>query len=88
MAPPISATVRHQTKNHVTITPERGYSVVLFNLAEGSDVEAFVASDDGEETIRLLIAGPGPHQTMSISTDAQTGVVNIHYTTTPENQEA
>lgn len=81
MAPPISATVRHLTKNHVTISPERGYSVILFNLAEGN-VEAVVAADDGSETIRLLIAGPGANQTMSIKTDHASGVVDIVYAET------
>lgn len=83
MAQPISATVRHLTKNHVTIAPERGYSVTLFNLT-GGNVEAIVTADDGSETIRLLVVGPGPDQTMSITTDEKSGVVNIVYAKTEE----
>lgn len=82
MAQPISATVRHLTKNHVTIAPERGYTVTLFNLV-GGNVEAIVSADDGSETIRLLVAGPGPDQTMSITTDPS-GVVNITYARTED----
>lgn len=82
MAEPISATVRHLTKNHVTIAPERGYSVTLFNLV-GGNVEAIVSANDGSETIRLLVVGPGPAQTLSITTDAS-GVVNFVYAETEE----
>lgn len=71
-----AATVRHVTKDHVVIRPAPGYSVVVFNLKNG-DVEAMVASDDGSETIRLLIAGPGPDQHMAIRT--RDGVVDIRY---------
>lgn len=83
MAQPISATVRHLTRDHVTIAPERGYSVTLFNLV-GGNVEAIVSADDASETIRLLVVGPGPDQTMSITTDEKTGVVNIVYARTEE----
>jgi len=83
MAQPTSAAVvRHITRDHVTIAPEKGYTVIVFNLAEGN-VEAIVAADDGSETIRLLVAGPGPDQTMSIKTD-KSGVVDIVYTATEE----
>lgn len=73
-----AVTVRHASKNHVVITPAEGYSVVLFNLAEGN-VEVVVVAEDGSETIRLLVAGPGPDQSMGIDTDPKTGVVNIVY---------
>lgn len=83
MASTNAATVRHLNANHVTISPSKHYSVVMFNLTDGN-VEALVAADDGDETIRLLIAGPGPNQTMSIKTDPW-GVVDIVYTPTPTN---
>jgi hypothetical protein len=74
--PPV--TVRHISKDHVTIHATNGYSVVLFNLRDGN-VEAIVVSDDGFETIRLLIAGPDPDQNMAIKTDKQTGIINFLY---------
>lgn len=74
---PPFVTVRHISRDRVTITPAAGFSVVVFNLAEGN-VEAVVAADDGSETIRLLVAGPGPDQTMSIA-NAEGGVVDIVY---------
>jgi hypothetical protein len=80
MANSSAVTVRHISKNHVTICAAEFYSVVLFNLADGN-VEAIVAADDGSETIRLLIAGPGENQTMSIKTH-DTGVVDIVYAET------
>ena len=74
-----STTVRHVTKDHVVITPAKGYTVVLFTIGkEGGDVEALVVSDDGSDTIRLLISGPGPKQTMAIRTDDE-GIVSIMY---------
>lgn len=74
-----AATVRHITKNHVTIIPAKGWSVTVFNLTD-RDVEAIVAADDGSEVIRLLVAGPSESQTMSIKTT--NGVVDIVYTET------
>jgi hypothetical protein len=76
------AVVRHIDRNHVTIAPATGYSVVLFNLTDGN-VEAIVAADDGSETIRLLVAGPEANQTMSIQTD-KSGVVDIVYAETSD----
>ena len=76
-----STTVRHITKNHVVITHAMGYSVVTFKLAEGN-VEVIVASDDGLEAIRLLVAGPADNQTMTIGTDDD-GVVDILYLEKP-----
>ncbi len=72
------ATVRYINKNHVTISPAKGFSVTLFNLVNGN-VEAVVAADDGSETIRLLVAGPGPTQTMAIKSHKPTGIVDILY---------
>lgn len=81
---PPQAVVRHINRNHVTIAPAHGYSVTVFNLAEGT-VEAIICADDGTETIRLLVAGPGPRQTMAITTDQLgTGVVDIKYADTPD----
>jgi hypothetical protein len=74
---PNSTTVRHITKDHVVIHPADGYSAILFNLA-GGNVEAVIAADDGSETIRLLILGPGPTQTMRIKTE-EDGTVDIMY---------
>jgi hypothetical protein len=51
--------VRHITKNHVRIVTAPGYSVVVFNIADGS-VEAIVAADDGSETVRLKVEAPEP----------------------------
>lgn len=76
-------TVRHIGKDHVTIAPAPGYSVVLFNLTDGN-VEAVVAADDGSETIRLLIAGPEPHQNMAIKTHKPTGIIDILYGKKPD----
>ena len=72
-----SVIVRHVTKDHVVIVPGPGYSVTLFHLA--NNVEAIASN--GEETIRLLVAGPGPDQTMTIRTD-DLGIVHIEYTET------
>ena len=80
------ATIRHMSKDHVTISTVRGFTVTTFTLSEGN-VEAVVTADDGSETIRLLVAGPGPHQTMSISTDEH-GVVHFEYEPTIPNHEA
>jgi hypothetical protein len=78
MASP-STTVRHITKDHVVITPAKGYSVVLFTIGKvGGDIEALVVSDDGAETIRLLVAGPHADQTMAIRT-SDDGTVSIMY---------
>lgn len=78
-APDLSpATIRHISKDHITISPAKGYSVVLFNLHDGN-VEAIVAAHDGSETIRLLVAGPGPDQNMAIKTHAISGIVDIFY---------
>jgi hypothetical protein len=76
-----SATVRHLTRNHVTIAPAEGYGVTMFNLTDGN-IEAIVTADDGSETIRLLVAGPGPNQTMAIRTDKRSGIVDIIYAET------
>ena len=79
-----STTVRHITKDHVVITPAKGYFTARFNIGkEGGDVEVIVASDDGLEAIRLLVAGPSPDQTMSIGTDDD-GVVDIFYLGKPD----
>jgi hypothetical protein len=72
------ATVRHVTKDHVTITPSPDYSVTVFTISNGA-VEAIVAADDGSETIRLLIAAPEPGRTMRIERDEPTGFVDIKY---------
>jgi len=69
--------VRHVSKNRVTITCAANYSVTLFNLRDGN-VEAIVTADDGSETIRLLVAGPTPTQTMSI-TNNESGITDIVY---------
>jgi hypothetical protein len=79
---PTNTTVRHVSRNHVVISPATGYSVVVFNIAAGADLEAIVISDDGMETIRLLVAGPEAHQTMGIKTN-EFGVVDIIYTEKP-----
>lgn len=79
----IPAIVRHISKDHVTIAPAKGYSVILFNVADKS-VEAVVAADDGSETIRLLVAAPGAGRSMQIKTHQPTGIVNIYYTDTPD----
>jgi hypothetical protein len=71
------AVVRHIDKNHVTIAPARGYRVIVFSLRDGS-VEAVLASDDGSETSRLLVASPGPTQNMAIKT-LDNGIVDILY---------
>lgn len=82
-----STTVRHITKDHILITPAKGYSVTTFNIgAPGNDVEAFVLADDGSETIRLLIAGPAADQTMAIHTE-EDGVVSIRYYSKKEATE-
>jgi hypothetical protein len=62
-----AAVVRHISKDMVTITPAEGYSVTLFKVV-GGNVEALVAADDGSETFRLLVAGPGLDRTMTIKT--------------------
>ena len=78
-----STTVRHITKDHVVITPAKGYFMATFKIGNaGGDVEVIVASDDGLEAIRLLVAGPGPDQTMTIGTD-DNGVVDILYLEKP-----
>jgi hypothetical protein len=77
-----AATVRHVSKNHVTMTPGKGYSITLFNI-KGGTVEAFVSADDGGETIRLLVAGPQPGQMISIMTD-RIGVVHVLYADAPD----
>ena len=78
-----STTVRHITKDRVVITPARGYSVVLFTIGKGGgDIEALVVSDDGSDTIRLLVAGPADSQTMSLKSD-EFGVVEIIYSEKP-----
>jgi hypothetical protein len=77
-----STTVRHVTKDHVVITPAKGYSVVVFIGRVGGDAEAIITSDDGNETVRLIIDGPGLNQTMSIKTD-EFGVVDIVYDRKP-----
>lgn len=71
-----AAVVRHITKNHVTIAPEIGYSVTVFNVAD-AHIEAVVASDDGTETIRLLVEAPGPDRTMAIKRHGR--IVDILY---------
>ena len=72
------ATVRHITRDHVHITPAKGFSVTVFSIA-AAHVEAIVVSDDGFETIRLLIEAPGPTRTMTISKHEISGDVDIIY---------
>ena len=72
------ATVQHLTKDHVLITPDKGYSVVMFKGSE--DIEAIVTSDDGEETIRLRVEQPRSSQKISFKA-CQNGAVEILYTT-------
>lgn len=80
----VPVTVRHVSKNVVTIVTAAGYRVTLFNLSDGK-VEAVVSADDGSETIRLLVAGPSPSQTMAIKTDKATGVITISYGEKPRD---
>jgi hypothetical protein len=77
------ATVRYISKDHITISPAKGYSVTLFNVVEGSAVEAIVTADDGSETIRLLVAAPEPGRFMQIKKHEPTGIVNIIYQDKP-----
>jgi hypothetical protein len=79
-----SITVRHIDKDHILIQPAKGYSIVLFKLANGN-IEALAASDDGEETIRLLVLGPEPDQTMSIL-NCEDGSVEITYEDKPSGR--
>lgn len=76
------ATVRHISKDHVTIAPGKGYGVTVFNVAD-IGVEAIVAADDGSETIRLLVEAPGPKRTMTIKRHEPTGIIDIIYQDKP-----
>lgn len=71
------ATVRHVTKDHVIITPEQGYSVIMFKGADA--IEAIVASDDGQETIRLRVEKPKVGQKIWFKA-CENGAVEITYT--------
>lgn len=74
------AVVRHVTRDHVTIAPRDGYSVVTFNIRAGTAIEAIVTADDGSETVRLLVAGPTPDQTVSIErAKTAPNITNIYY---------
>jgi hypothetical protein len=83
MSEPI-AVARHVSRDHVTITPRYGYSVVVFNFSTfgGAPIEAIIAAADGSETVRLLVAGPGSAQTISIETETrcnQPDITHIYY---------
>ena len=81
---PTSTTVRHITKDHVVITPAKDYFIATFKIGSlGGNVEVIVASNDGLEAFRLLVAGPSPDQTMTIGTDDD-GVVDILYLDKPD----
>jgi hypothetical protein len=82
-----NTTVRHINRDHIIITPGKGYSVTVFKLGgNGGDLEALVSADDGSETIRLLVAGPRADQAMVISTDDE-GVVSITTKPKPEDEK-
>jgi len=82
--PSTSTIVRHVDKDHVVITPGKGYSVAVFNIGKiGGDLEAVVVADDGSDTIRLLVAGPTPDQHMAIRTNDD-GSVSILYARKPD----
>lgn len=78
----LPATVRHVSKDHVTIHAGPGYTVTIFSVGD-TEVEAVVAADDGQETIRLKLALPGDGRTMEIKRHPPTGIIDIIYKDKP-----
>jgi hypothetical protein len=77
------ATVRHVNKDHITISPAKGYSVTVFNVEGDGNIEALVTANDGSETIRLLVAAPGKGRSLKIEKHEPTGIVNLIYKDIP-----
>lgn len=53
-----AAIVRHIDRNNVSIKAAENYTVAVFNVRNGREIDAFVTADDGSETIRLRLEGP------------------------------
>lgn len=70
------ATVRHETKDKIIITPERGYSVVMFRGT--ASLEALIVADDGSEVTRLHIAPPRSDQELH-ATAGENRSIEIKY---------
>lgn len=60
----VAARITHPTKGVVRITPDKGYSIMLFDL--GREPEVLIASDDGEESWRVRLVAPAPGEKIQI----------------------
>ena len=78
-----AATVRHLSKSHVVIKPAKGYTVTIFNITEGKHIEAFVVSDDGEDSFRIRLEGPDDSQGVKINHIDYCNETHIEYVEKP-----
>lgn len=79
----VPATVRHISRDHITIAPAKGYSVTVWSVTD-TDLEAFVTADDASETIRLRLELPGPGRTVAIKRHEPTGITDVIYAEKPD----
>lgn len=68
--------VRHIDKNTVRVEPEAGYNVIVFL---GKSPEITVASDKGDDTVRIQLVPANHNQTLSLRA-CEDRVVEIVYT--------
>lgn len=78
-----AATVRHVNKNLVLIAPAEGYTVTIFNITDGKHIEAFVVSDDGEESFRIRLEGPDASHGVKIKYFDDSRETQIEYVEKP-----